>query len=57
MMADYLLVTLQNDMSESELKHHCKSDLIEFFGDKTAAFVDMLFDALARRQYLPAPTR
>ncbi|KAJ1830226.1 hypothetical protein LPJ70_006964, partial [Coemansia sp. RSA 2708] len=49
MMADYLLVTLQNDMSESELKHHCKSDLIEFFGDKTAAFVDMLFDALARR--------
>ncbi|KAJ2815565.1 hypothetical protein IWW50_006789, partial [Coemansia erecta] len=52
-MADYILVTLQNDMSPEELKQHCKTDLTEFFGDKTAVFVDTLFDALAKRQYLP----
>ncbi|KAJ2779644.1 hypothetical protein H4R18_003906 [Coemansia javaensis] len=52
-MADYILVTLQNDMNEAELKAHCKSDLTEFFGDQTGAFVDTLFDALARKQYLP----
>ncbi|KAJ2758203.1 hypothetical protein IWQ57_006895, partial [Coemansia nantahalensis] len=48
-MADYVMVTLQNEMSESELKTHCKNDLIEFLGDKTNGFVDTLFDALARR--------
>ncbi|KAJ2716937.1 hypothetical protein H4R19_000336 [Coemansia spiralis] len=52
-MADYVMVTLQNDMSEGELKAHCKNDLTEFLGDKTNGFVDTLFDALATRQYLP----
>ncbi|KAJ2695196.1 hypothetical protein GGH99_000273 [Coemansia sp. RSA 1285] len=52
-MADYILVTLQNDMTESELKQHCKTDLVEFFGDKTAPFVDTLFESLATKQYLP----
>ncbi|KAJ2001075.1 hypothetical protein H4R26_004317 [Coemansia thaxteri] len=51
-MADYILVTLQNDMSEAELKTHCKSDLTEFFGVQTSFFVDTLFDALAKKQYL-----
>ncbi|KAI9476649.1 hypothetical protein LPJ78_005586 [Coemansia sp. RSA 989] len=54
-MADYILVTLQNNMSEDELKQHCKTDLKEFFGDKTSVFVDTLFEALARKQYLPQP--
>ncbi|KAJ2657017.1 hypothetical protein IWW48_004731 [Coemansia sp. RSA 1200] len=52
-MADYILVTLQNDMTESELKQHCKTDLVEFFGDKTTPFVDTLFESLATKQYLP----
>ncbi|KAJ1733143.1 hypothetical protein LPJ61_001701 [Coemansia biformis] len=52
-MADYILVTLQNEMSESDLKEHCRTDLTEFFGDKTSVFVDTLFDALAKKQYLP----
>ncbi|KAJ2079994.1 hypothetical protein H4R24_003397 [Coemansia sp. RSA 988] len=52
-MADYILVTLQNDMSVNELKAHCRTDLTEFFGDKTNVFVDTLFDALAKKQYLP----
>ncbi|KAJ1667553.1 hypothetical protein IW140_002133 [Coemansia sp. RSA 1813] len=51
-MADYILVTLQNDMNPPELKHHCKTDLVEFFGDKTNVFVDTLFDSLDRKQYL-----
>ncbi|KAJ2479519.1 hypothetical protein IWW56_003031 [Coemansia sp. RSA 2131] len=53
-MADYILVTLQNDMAASELKQHCKTDLTEFFGDKTSVFVDTLFEALGRKEYLPA---
>ncbi|KAJ1722063.1 hypothetical protein LPJ53_003470, partial [Coemansia erecta] len=53
-MADYILVTLQNDMSESELKEHCKSDLIEFFGDSTSSFVDSLFVDLKAKKYLSA---
>ncbi|KAJ2550275.1 hypothetical protein EV175_004135 [Coemansia sp. RSA 1933] len=52
-MADYILVTLQNDMSQPELKQHCKTDLVEFFGDKTNVFVDTLFDSLDSKQYLP----
>ncbi|KAJ2860736.1 hypothetical protein GGI22_002638 [Coemansia erecta] len=53
-MADYILVTLQNDMSPPELKQHCKTDLVEFFGDKTNVFVDTLFDSLDKKQYLPS---
>ncbi|KAJ2724143.1 hypothetical protein GGI07_002178 [Coemansia sp. Benny D115] len=53
-MTDYILVTLQNDMGESELKEYCKNDLIEFFGDKTTPFVDTLFEALRNKQYLPS---
>ncbi|KAJ1839011.1 hypothetical protein LPJ73_006899, partial [Coemansia sp. RSA 2703] len=53
-MADYILVTLQNDMSESDLKEHCKSDLIEFFGDSTSSFVDSLFEDLKAKKYLSA---
>ncbi|KAJ2333862.1 hypothetical protein GGH92_008490, partial [Coemansia sp. RSA 2673] len=52
-MTDYILVTLQNEMSESELKAHCMTDLSEFFGDRTMVFVDSLFEALGRKQYLP----
>ncbi|KAJ2799295.1 hypothetical protein H4S07_005474, partial [Coemansia furcata] len=52
-MTDYILVTLQNEMSESELKAHCVTDLAEFFGDRTLVFVNTLFEALGRRQYLP----
>ncbi|KAJ2743814.1 hypothetical protein GGI20_003458 [Coemansia sp. BCRC 34301] len=52
-MTDYILVTLQNEMSESELKAHCMADLKEFFGDQTSVFVSSLFDALGRKQYLP----
>ncbi|KAJ1796305.1 hypothetical protein LPJ59_003830 [Coemansia sp. RSA 2399] len=53
-MADYILVTLQNDMNPPELKQHCKTDLVEFFGDKTNVFVDTLFDSLDKKQYLPS---
>ncbi|KAJ2434017.1 hypothetical protein GGF42_009298, partial [Coemansia sp. RSA 2424] len=52
-MTDYILVTLQNEMSESELKAHCMTDLSEFFGDQTSVFVASLFEALGRKQYLP----
>ncbi|KAJ1756243.1 hypothetical protein IW139_000881 [Coemansia sp. RSA 353] len=52
-MADYILVTLQNDMPASDLKQHCKTDLTEFFGDSTNVFVDTLFEALGRKEYLP----
>ncbi|KAJ2490020.1 hypothetical protein IWW37_003495 [Coemansia sp. RSA 2050] len=52
-MTDYILVTLQNEMSEAELKEHCLTDLAEFFGDRTLVFVNSLFDALNRKLYLP----
>ncbi|KAJ2613761.1 hypothetical protein H4S08_002041 [Coemansia sp. RSA 1365] len=44
-------------MGVNELKAHCKTDLTEFFGNKTNVFVDTLFDALANKQYLPRKER
>ncbi|KAJ2699418.1 hypothetical protein H4218_002649 [Coemansia sp. IMI 209128] len=52
-MTDYIVVTLQNEMNEAELKEHCLTDLAEFFGDRTLVFVNSLFDALNRKLYLP----
>ncbi|KAJ2910953.1 hypothetical protein GGI21_000339 [Coemansia aciculifera] len=56
-MTDYILVTLQNEMSEAELREHCMTDLLEFFGEQTSVFVTSLFEALGRKQYLPENMR
>lgn len=56
MLADYVLALLKHDMPTEQVRDLCYSQLDDFLGSETHAFVDKVMEALESGSYL-APTQ
>lgn len=52
-LASYVIALLKHhDKKGDVLKQHCSEQLIDFFGDETASFLESLFEVLQNGSYV-----
>ncbi|KAH9249795.1 hypothetical protein BASA81_012473 [Batrachochytrium salamandrivorans] len=54
-LADYVVALLKHDKAVASLKEDCLVELADFLADETEAFVQRLFNALARDEFSDGP--